>query len=134
MKDSTRHHLREWGYEHEEIDEIAQMGELDVEIDLLILAQVTATNRKVVKLMADISKLEEAINSLQGTEESVLAAVTDLKDEIANLEAGTISQEQVDSLTAKVNTAVTALAGAVTTPPAEEPPVEPPAEETPPAE
>lgn len=123
MNDATRRHLREWGWEQGEIDVVAQLAELDVEIDLFILAQVIAVNRKVNKLMADVSALEAAIDSLTAADESVASALNELRDEVSTLEAGSISQEKIDSLTSKVTNAVTALGNAVnpTQPPAEEP-------------
>lgn len=141
MKDSTRHHLREWGYEQDEIDALAFLAQTDVEIDLLSLAQVLATNRKVTRLMADVSGLEAAVASLTGVEEAIISKLDALVGEVSTLEAGDISQEKIDSLTSAVTGIATALGSAVTppAPPAEEEaPPAPPAEEeappTPPAE
>lgn len=121
MNDATRRVAEGWGFE----PELAEITE-DVDIDYLSFLLLIDQNRKVDKIMADVSALETAINSLTAADESVATALSDLRDEIASLEAGTISQDTIDSLTGKVTTAVTALGNAVT-------PAAPPAEETPPA-
>lgn len=142
MNDATKRVAEGWGFD--DLREVEGRLAEDVEVDVLSLLLLLDIDKrlirleeglegKVAKLVADTTKLEEAINSLTGVEQSVLTAVTALKEEVATLEAGTISQEKVDSLTTEVNNAVTALSGAITTPetPAEETPAEPPAEPTP---
>jgi outer membrane murein-binding lipoprotein Lpp len=121
MNDATRRVAEGWGFE----PEIEELLDDDVELDYLAILLLIDQNRKVDKLMADVSGLEAAIAELTTTEEAVVTAVTSLKDEISTLEAGSISQEKIDSIKASVEGVTTALKGvepAPTTPPAEEAP------------
>lgn len=131
MNDATKRVAEGWGFDCNVIEELDEDVEISVLTLLLVIElanKVDVLDRKVGKLMADVTALEAAINSLTAADESVATALTDLRDEVASLEAGTITQETIDSLTSKVTNAVTALGNAVA------PPAEPPAEETPAAE
>lgn len=94
---------------------------------------------KVDKGMADIAALEEAITAVETAEVAGVEELKSLTDEIAQLVAGEISQETIDSLTARATAAATALAAGVegakgTEAPPAEPPAEEPAAGEPPAE
>lgn len=152
MNDNERRVIERLGCDP---DELEIDIDLDVEIDLnfdpeekLILRLLGAINRKVNKLMADITALNAAVDSLVAAEGAAANELTALRDEIAALSAGDITQEQIDGITQRVTDVATALNTASAdpappaepgAPPAEEPPVppaeggEPPAE-APPAE
>lgn len=152
MNDNERRILEQLGCRSEELEEI------DIEINLgpevrLILLSLGALHRKVNRLMANVEGLEAAVDALAQAEGAAVAELTALKDEVAQLSAGEISQEQIDSITGKVTDVATALATAAAptappvdpaegggeVPPAEgsppegDPPAAPPAEGTPPA-
>jgi hypothetical protein len=143
MNDNERRILEQLGCRSEELEEI----EIDIEINLgpevrLILLSLGALHRKVNRLMANVEGLEAAVDALAAAEGAAVAELTALKDEVAQLTAGEITQEQIDGITSKVTDVATALATAAA-PPAppegggEVPPAEggePPAGETPPAE
>lgn len=99
---------------------------------------------KVNKLMADVSALQAAVDELVVVDGAAAAELSELAAEVAGLQAGEITQEQIDSITEKVTGTARALkqateeAGGTSEPPAEppvegEPPAEPPAEGEPPA-
>lgn len=73
--------------------------------------------RKVRRLAADITNLNNAVTTLAGTVDSVVAALQT---------AGKPDQAEVDSLTEHVTAATTALQNAVTPPAPVEPAPEPP--------
>lgn len=103
---------------HDEDDESLHV--VHKKLDLIIIG--------IGDLMADVSKLENAINELGADE---VAAVTELKqlaEEIAKLSTEQApSQEQIDVITAKAEGIATALkAGTVAAEPVEAPPVETP--------
>lgn len=109
--------------------------------DLLIaiLKGVVDLHGKVDSLMADVTQLEAAINAMEAAEVGAVAELSALKDEIATLTAGEITQEQIDALAAKTSAVAEALTTATqdaagtgeqpTEPPAGggEPPAEEPA-------
>jgi hypothetical protein len=148
MNDNDRRIWEQLGCRVEELEEI----EIDIEIDFgpenrLILLLLGALHRKVDRLMANVEGLEAAVDALAAAEGAAVAELTALKDEVAQLTAGEITQEQIDGITSKVTDVATALASAAAppappegggeVPPAEggEPPAgEPPVGETPPAE
>ncbi len=129
-------------------DELELDIDLDVEIDLdfnpkdtLTLRLLGAINRKVNRLMADVTQLNTAIEALQAADVAVAAELSALRDEIANLEAGEISQETIDGLTQRVTDVTTKLTEGVNAPDGgvggtgeTPPPAEPPAEGVPPVE
>lgn len=87
---------------------------------------------KVDKEMADVTKLTEAIASVEAAEVAGVEELKALADEIAALQAGEISQETIDSLTDRATATATALAaGTEAAKGTEAPPAEPPAEPTP---
>lgn len=85
----------------------------------------------VLQLMADLNALQAAVDALVGAEGAAADELVALKDEVAQLTVGTITQEQIDSITSKVTDTATALTQATEAAKAAAPPVEPPA---PPAE
>jgi hypothetical protein len=108
-------------------------------------------HRKVDCLMADLTQLNAAVDALQAADVAVANELVALRDEIAQLQAGEITQETIDSLAQRVTDVSTKLTEGVNAPdggiggtggeppaepPAEEPapPAEPPAEEPPPVE
>jgi hypothetical protein len=119
--------------------ELEELAELEIEssfIGKLTLLSVVALHRKVDKLMADLSALQTAVDGLVAVEGAAAEELVALKDEVAQLQVGSISQEQIDSITSKVTgvadalTQATEAAKAEPQPPAPEgggePPVEPP--------
>jgi outer membrane murein-binding lipoprotein Lpp len=110
MNDSERRIIERLGCDPEELQ-----IDLDVEIDWdfdgdkLILRLLGALHRKVDKLMTDISALQAAVDNLVAAEGAAAEELVALKDEIATLQAGTISQEQIDSITGKVTSVADAL-------------------------
>lgn len=133
--------------------------DLDVEIDLdfdpeekLMLRLLADLHRKVGRLMADLSQLNAAVDALTAADADAANELAALRDEISQLTAGEITQEQIDSLTNRVTEATSKLAEAVNAPdggvggtggeepapeapPADQPPAgEPPAEEPAPSE
>lgn len=118
--------------------------EIDIDIDVsvepevsqLLLVLLLALNRKVDRLMANIEALDAAVTQLGEAQGLAVAELQELRDEIAELEAGEISQEKIDALTEKVTgvaTTLTAAAQDPAQPGANTPPVEEPGAETPPA-
>lgn len=105
-------------------------GELEVwllETSLWIADSLLALHRKVDNLMTDLTALQAAVDALVGAESAAAEEMVALKDEIAQLTAGTITQDQIDSITTKVTGVATALSAATAgaeEPPAGEPPVE----------
>lgn len=96
---------------------------------------------KVGELVTNVEGLEAAIAAMENAEVAGVEELKTLADEIAQLQAGSISQETIDSLAGRATAAAEALTAATKAaegeppaePPAEgEPPVEPPAEGTPP--
>lgn len=88
------------------------------------------------EIMADVQKLNEAIDALGGAEEAAVAELADLSQELAQLDANQApTQAQIDVLTEKATGIATALKGGTEAAAAEDvtPPVEPPVE-TPPVE
>lgn len=86
--------------------------------------------------MADVSKLNEAIDVLGTDEEAAVTELKDLSEELAGLDTTVApSQEQIDALTSKAAAIATALSGATSAAAAEDvppaPPVEAPPVETP---
>lgn len=93
-------------------------------------------HRKVDCLMADVSALKAAVDGLVAVDAAAAAELSLLATEVAELTAGEVTQEQIDSITQKLTdsanslkTATEAAQGGGT----QEPPAEPPVE-TPPAE
>jgi outer membrane murein-binding lipoprotein Lpp len=138
MDETKRRELFEWlGCEPEETI-IIDTG--DAEVGEVVLTMLGALHRKVDKLMTDLTALQAAVDGLVGAEGAAAEELVALKDEVAQLTAGTITQDQIDSIASKVTdtanalTAATEAAKAPDAPPAEEPAPEPPAEEPAPAE
>ena len=98
-------------------------------------------HRKVDTNMGDLTKLNESVDRLLAGQSAAADEMAALRDEVANLQAGTITQEQIDSITTKVEEATTRLADSVNAPDGgvggtggtEQPPVEeqPPTEPPP---
>lgn len=121
-----------------------------------VLELLQAINRKVDQIMTDLTGLSAAIDRMEQAGVAAVTELRELRDEIEQLQEGTITQEQIDSLAGRATAAAEALATATTEddqPPAgeEQPPAgeapagetpgetpspgeEPPAGETPPAE
>lgn len=151
MKDNERRVIERLGCDPAELEIDI---DLDFEIDLnfdpeekLILRLLGAINRKVNKLMGDLTQLNAAVDALVAADVAVASELSALRDEIGQLQAGEISQEQIDSLTQRVTDVTTKLTEGVNAPdggvggtggetpaPEGEPPAEPPAEGTPPPE
>jgi hypothetical protein len=149
MKDHERRMLERLGCEPEDMERI----EIDINIDLdalatgpenrLILLSLGALHRKVNKIMGDLTALNTAVDNLVAAESAAATELGELRDEVAQLTAGEITQEQIDAITTKVTGVADALTAAsadpappaeppAETPPAETPPVEEPPAETPP--
>lgn len=87
---------------------------------------------RIDKLMADVAALETAIAAVETAEVAGVEELKALTDQIAALQAGEITQDTIDSLTARATAAATALAaGTEAAKGTEAPPAEPPAEPTP---
>lgn len=59
-------------------------------------------HRKVDKVLTDLTALNNAVDALEAKEAAVASELSALRDEIAQLSAGTITQEQIDGLAARV--------------------------------
>ena len=57
---------------------------------------------KVDKVLTDLTALNNAVDTLVANEAAVADAVSGLRDEVAQLSAGTITQEQIDSIRDRV--------------------------------
>lgn len=68
----------------------------------------------VLILMADLAALQAAVDKITASETAAAAELKTLADEVAKLQAGTITQEQVDAITAKVTDVAGALDTAIT--------------------
>jgi hypothetical protein len=73
-------------------------------------------HRKVDKVMQDLTKLNESVDRLLAGQAAAADEMAALRDEIASLQAGTITQEQIDGITAKVTEAADKLAESVNAP------------------
>jgi hypothetical protein len=62
--------------------------------------------------MTAVADLETAITDLEGSEQAAAAEFTVLAEEITGLKAGTITEEQIESLATKAAAVDTALKGA----------------------
>lgn len=121
------------------IAELTAVELLDLMMDREELRSLTALHRKVDQLVADVQALNDAVAALEASEQAAVQELSDLAGEVAALQAGTITQEQIDSLTGRVTNVATALktatdAGAATDagePPPAAAPGEPPAEPPP---
>lgn len=86
------------------------------------------------ELMADLTALQAAVDSLVTAEGSAAAEMQALVAEIATLQAGSVTQEQIDAVTQKATDAVNALNAATTSAQeAEQPPAPAPEPEPAPA-
>lgn len=100
--------------------EITIHNDNDEVVDLL-----QSLHRKVDKMATDITALETVIEQLAEVEGAAVAELQDLASQISTLEVGNITQDQVDALKDKAQTAVEALTDATTKAKEEHPDEEP---------
>jgi multidrug resistance efflux pump len=67
-----------------------------------------------ITIMADLSALNAAVTQLQTDEQAAAAELAALAAQVSSLTAGTISQAQIDALTASVTSTAQALSDATT--------------------
>lgn len=99
-----------------------------------VMDLLRSLHRKVDKMATDITQLENVIDELAEVEGAAVAEIRDLATQISELEVGSITQDQVDTLKDKAAAAVEALTTATTqakdehpdTAPVDEPPVSSP--------
>lgn len=115
MNDQERRIIERLGLGIElELEELEELENEAAFIAKLTLLSVIALHRKVDRIMTDIAALEEAVNALATAEGAAVAELTVLKEEVAQLTAGEITQEQIDAITGKVTDVATALTTAAT--------------------
>jgi hypothetical protein len=116
-----------------EIDQTFIEIDLDSDSSEAILLSLGALHRKVDRIMTDLAGLESAVAAIEAAGVAGVEELKALGEEIDQLQAGEISQEQIDSLAARTNAVATSLATGVQEAQAQEPPApaeggEPPAE------
>lgn len=77
-----------------------------------IVQSLHSLHRKVDTLMADISALTNAVNALDTDEQAAAADLQALTNTIAGLQAGQVTQAQIDELTTHATAVATALSSA----------------------
>lgn len=70
-------------------------------------------NRKASHIMADLTALQASVDSLATAEAAAAGELQALVDEIAALEAGDVTQEQIDAITTRATQVADALNSAV---------------------
>jgi outer membrane murein-binding lipoprotein Lpp len=63
---------------------------------------VESLHGKVDKVLTDLTALNNSVDALVANEAAVASELGALRDEVAQLSAGTITQEQIDNIAAKV--------------------------------
>lgn len=113
---------------HEQDDHGRGTVVVNVHLDLGdLITALNTTNRKLGTIMADLNALTAAVDALVASEGAAATELQHLADEVATLTAGSVTQEQIDSVTSKVTAVADALNAAVTDAEGDaNPPVEPP--------
>lgn len=113
---------------------------MDLDVDREDLAVDRATLRLLIKLGREVRQLEDILvadlNAINAALEELAAEITTLGEQVAALQAGSVTQEQLDQIAAGITAAADSVDAIITDDdaetPAEETPEEPPTEEGPP--